>query len=119
MTTQEIANKLYELCAQNQYEQAQNELYAEGATSTELNMGTGAIDVVTGMEAIKEKGNKFREMIVEMHGGYVNPPSVFGNNIFLEMGMDVTMKNMPRMEMKEMCHYAVKDGKIISERFYY
>ncbi len=119
MTTQEVADRLYELCSQNQYEQAQQELYAEDATSTELNMGTGAVDSVTGMEAIREKGKTFRGMTEEMHGGYINPPSVFGNNIFLEMGMDVTMKNMPRMEMKEMCHYAVKDGKIISERFYY
>ena len=30
-----------------------------------------------------------------------------------------TMKDMGRMNMKEMCQYEVKDGKIISERFYY
>ena len=37
----------------------------------------------------------------------------------MEMGMDVTMKEMGRMNMTEMCRYEVKDGKIISEEFYY
>jgi len=29
------------------------------------------------------------------------------------------MKGMERMNMVEMCRYEVKDGKIISEEFYY
>ncbi|MCY7421350.1 MAG: hypothetical protein LH478_06350 [Chitinophagaceae bacterium] len=58
-------------------------------------------------------------MAEEMHSSYTHEPTVFGNYIFMEMGMDVTMKGMGRMDMKEMCNYEVKDGKIISERFYY
>ena len=118
MTTQETATRLYELCQQGQFETAQNELYSNEATSTERNM-QGEAETVTGMEAIKEKGKKFQSMIEEMHGGYTNEPKVFGNHIFMEMGMDVTMKGMGRMDMKEMCHYEVKDGKIISEHFLY
>jgi hypothetical protein len=37
----------------------------------------------------------------------------------MEMGMDVTMKGAGRMNMAEMCKYEVKDGKIISEAFFY
>ncbi len=118
MTTQEIANRLFELCQQGQFEAAQNELYSTEATSTETDQ-TGQIVTVTGIDAIKQKGNQFQSMIVEMHGGYTNEPKVFGNHIFMEMGMDVTMKDMPRMNMNEMCHYEVKDGKIISESFHY
>lgn len=58
-------------------------------------------------------------MIEEIHGGFTNEPKVFGNHVFMEMGMDVTMKSMGRVDMKEMCSYEVKDGKIVSERFYY
>jgi hypothetical protein len=54
-----------------------------------------------------------------MHSAYTNPPAVFGNYIFMEMGIDVTMKGMGRMNIKEMCKYEVKDGKIISEEFFY
>ena len=118
MTTQEIAGRLYELCQQGQYETAQNELYAASATSTESNM-QGGRETATGIEAIKEKGQKFQSMVEEMHSGYTNEPKIFGNYIFMEMGMDVTMKGMGRMNMVEMCRYEVKDGKIISEEFYY
>lgn len=118
MTTQEIADRLYTLCQQGQFETAQDELYAADVSSTEKNM-QGATETVTGMDAIKEKGRQFQDAVVAMHGGYTNQPTVFGNHIFMEMGMDVTMKGMDRMDMNEMCHYEVKDGKIVSERFFY
>ena len=118
MTNQEIASRLYELCQQGQFETAQKELYANNATSTESNM-QGGRETATGIEAIKAKGDKFQSMVEEMHSGYTNEPKVMGNYIFMEMGMDVTMKGMGRMNMVEMCSYEVKDGKIISEEFYY
>ena len=118
MTTQEIANRLYELCKQGQFETAQNELYADNATSTELSP-SGELQTVNGREAITAKGKQFQSMIEAHYGGHINEPIAFGNNIFMEMGMDVKMKGMDRMYMKEMCHYVVADGKIISERLYY
>ena len=118
MTTQEIADRLHKLCQQGQFETAQNELFADSATSTENNM-QGQSETVTGIAAIKEKGEKFQSMVEEMHSSYTNSPKTYGNNIFMEMGMDVTMKGMGRMNMNEMCSYEVKDDKIISERFYY
>ena len=118
MTTQDIANRLYELCKQGQSETAHNELYADNATSTERNM-QHEVETVTGLEAIREKSKKFLSMVEEMHSAYTNEPKVFGNYIFMEMGLDVTMKEMGRMDMKEMCSYEVKDDKIISEHFYY
>lgn len=117
-TTQEIANRLYELCTQGQFETAQNELYAETATSTESNR-QGERETAHGIEAIKEKGAQFQSMIEEMHGGYTNEPKVFGKYIFMEMGMDVTMKGMGKMNMTEMCMYEVNEGKISSEEFFY
>lgn len=118
MTTQETANRLYELCQQGQFDVAQNELYAADATSTENDM-QGQLETVHGIEAIKEKGERFQSMVEEMHGGFTNQPAVYGNHIFMEMGLDVTMKGMGRINMKELCGYEVKDGKIISERFFY
>ncbi|XZF14526.1 SnoaL-like domain-containing protein [Chitinophagaceae bacterium MMS25-I14] len=118
MTTQEIANRLYELCSQNQFEAAQKELYAPDVTSTESTPQGGRV-TVSGQEGLKQKSAQFQSMVEEMHGGYTNEPKVFGNYIFMEMGMDVTMKGMGRMNMTEMCRYEVKDGKIVNEEFYY
>ena len=118
MTTQEIAIRLHELCLTGQFDTAQNELYHNDATSTEGNM-KGGRETVTGIEAIKAKGKHFQSMIEEHHGDYTNEATFFGNYIFMQMGMDVTMKGMGRMNMNEMCRYEVKDGKIIAEEFYY
>lgn len=118
MTTQEIGSRLFKLCQLGQFETAQKELYAENATSTESNMQGGRI-TVTGMDAIVAKGKSFMAMIEEMFGGNTNEPKVYGNYIFMEMSMDVKMKGMDRMNMVEMCCYEVKDGKIVSEEFYY
>jgi len=72
-----------------------------------------------GLKAIKEKGNKFGEMVEEMHGGYSNKPIVAGNHFAVAMGMDVTMKGQGRMKMDEICVYEVKDGQIVKEQFFY
>ena len=118
MTILDIANRLYELCKKGQFETVHNELFGNNITSTEKNM-QGEPETKTGLEAIKEKRENFENMLEEMHSSYTNPPSVFGNHIFMVMGLDATMKGMGRINMKEMCLYEVKDGKIISEQFYY
>ncbi len=118
MTTQEVASRLYELCLKGEYETVKNELYANNVTSTESNM-QGQRETASGIEALREKGKKFNEMVEEMHGGYVNEPKAYGNYFFMEMGIDATMKGMGRMNMNEMCKYEVKDGKVISEEFFY
>ena len=118
MTTQEIANRLHELCKDGNYAQAQQELYADIATSTERTP-TGEIKTIEGMEGIKAKTAMFQSMVEEVHSSYSNEPKVFGSNIFMEMGLDITMKGMGRMNLTEMCHYVVENGKVISEYFYY
>ncbi|MBL7706614.1 MAG: nuclear transport factor 2 family protein [Taibaiella sp.] len=118
MTTQEVANRLYELCQKGQFETAQNELYHPEATSTESDR-QGERQTVKGIEAIKAKGKAFMDSVEEMHGGYTNEPKVFGNYIFMELGMDATFRGVGQMAINEMCHYEVKDGKIVSEAFYY
>ena len=118
MTTQEIADKLYELCKMGQFNQAQDELFSENASSTEKDM-SGEWKTVEGLVNLKAKGEEFRNMVEEHHGGHCNEPKVFGNSIFMEMGMDATMKGRGRWEMSEMCQYVVENEKIISETFYY
>ena len=118
MTIQHIADRLHTLCQQADYETVKNELYAHDATSTESNRH-GERETARGKEALAAKSQQFQSMVEEMFSSYVQEPKVFGPYIFMEMGMDVKMKGMERMTMTEMCRYEVKDGKIISEEFYY
>ena len=82
MTTQEIANRLYELCKQGQFDTAQTELYDANATSTEKDM-TGNMVTVTGMDAIVAKGKQFQSMIEAHYGGHINEPMCFGAQIMM------------------------------------
>src|SRR5690348_3197264 len=91
MTTQDVANRFHELAQTGQWQQIQDELYADNAVSIEPEHAQG-LKTVMGMEAIREKGRQFGEMVEEMHGGYSNEPQVAGNFFALAMGMEGTFK---------------------------
>lgn len=118
MTTQEIANRLVELCSKGDFETAQRELFSDDCVSIEPN-ATPAFEKEThGLDAILEKGEKWAEMVEEQHGLNVSQPLVATNSFAVTMFMDVTMKEHGRMAMTELCVYQVKDGKIICEQFF-
>jgi ketosteroid isomerase-like protein len=118
MTTQDVANRFNELAQTGQWDKIQDELFAADAVSIEPEHSPG-LTSAKGIDAIKEKGKKFGEMVEEMHGGYSNEPQVAGNHFVVVMGMDVTMKGMGRMKMDELAVYQVTDGKIVKEQFFY
>ena len=118
MTTQEVANRFNELAKTGQWNEIQSELFADNAVSIEPANSPG-LKTAEGIEAIKEKGKQFGEMVEEIHGGYSDEPVVAGNHFALAMGMDVTMKGQGRMKMDEIAVYEVNDGKIVKEQFFY
>lgn len=118
MTTQEVANRMNELFKQNNWMQAQDELYADDVMSIEPE-GAPGLRTVQGKAALKEKAQQFQDMIEEMHGGWCSDVLVGGDYLTCTMGMDVTMKGMGRIKMEEVCVYKVKDGKVVSEQFFF
>jgi ketosteroid isomerase-like protein len=118
MTTAEVANRLVELCRKGEFENAQKDLFADDAVSIEPHGTPDFAQETKGLDAIIEKGKKWSEMVEEMHGGEVSEPLLADNSFALTMNMDMTMKGGKRMNMKELCIYHVKDGKIVSEQFF-
>jgi hypothetical protein len=117
MSTQEIANRLVELCRMGDYATCYKELYADHVVSIET--GEGPLPPrVEGLDAIYKKGEAWNSMIEEVHGGSVGDPIVAGNSFACTMMIDCTMKGQPRMKMEEVCLYHVEDGKIVSEQFF-
>ena len=117
MTTQEVADRFFELAQQGSFDQIQNELFDENAKSIEP--ATSNWQNVQGLDKIKDKASQWQTMVEEMHGGYTNKPQVAGNFFVCIMGMDVTVKGQPRMKMDEVALYEVKDGKIVMEQFFF
>lgn len=117
MTTKEVANRFYELAQMGKYDQIVDELYSDATVSIEP--AGSFLTNVQGIAAIREKAAQFQEQTEEMHSGWCGEPVVGGNYFSCAMGMDITMKGMPRMNMDEVCVYGVQDGKIVSEQFFY
>jgi len=122
MTTQEVANRYKELEKQGRWDLIQEELYSQDIVSIEPDKAAamGMQKVTTGLDAVKAKGAAFNAGVEEMHGGYCSEPVVGGNFFSVSMGMDVTMKGSRwRIYMDEVCVFEVKDGKIVSEQFFF
>lgn len=120
MNTQQVAERLVALCRSGEYERAQDELYAADAASIEMEgLPSGAMGHAHGLEAIREKGRKWAQNIVEIHAGDVSDPLVAGNWFSVRMSIDATYKDMGRVPMEEICVYRVRDGKIVQEQFFY
>ena len=117
MTTQEVANRLVELCRTGQIDNCQAELFADNAQSIELNENFGP-KITDGLSAIKAKSIHFQSMVEEFHGATISDPIVIGNCFALTWVFDATMKGQGRMTLAEVCVYKVENGKIILEQFF-
>jgi hypothetical protein len=117
MTTQEVATKFYEYMQQGAFDKIYAELFSEDATSDE----TPGSDwtKANGLKEIHDKGKKWADSVEEMHGGTTGEPFIAGEYFTSYMTMDFTPKGGPRTNMEEIGLYRVKDGKIVSEQFFY
>lgn len=118
MTTNQIANRLVELCRQGQFETAQKELFANDAVSVEPMASPDFEKETKGLNAIVQKGQKWGSMVDKVNTLEVSEPMVASNSFACTMHMDVTMKNKEHWDMTELCAYQIKDGKIVTEQFY-
>ncbi|MGN6491578.1 MAG: SnoaL-like domain-containing protein [Agriterribacter sp.] len=117
MTTQEVATKFHQYMEQGAFDKIYSELYSQDATSEEAPGSDWT--KATGMKEIQEKGKKWADSIEEMHGGTTAKPVVAGSYFSCYMTMDFTPKGGSRTNMEEIGLYKVKDGKIVSEQFFY
>jgi len=118
MTTQQVANRLVELCRQGKIDQAQNELFDNDAVSIESNESMGPMEI-KGLAGIKEKSQRFDAMLEHFYSATISDPVIAGNWFSIAWDMDAQMKGQARMLMSEICVYKVDNGKIISEQFFF
>ena len=117
MTTQQVADRFYQLSQEGKFDVIQDELFDEHVKSIEPEHS--GWQSVEGFDKVKEKSVQWQGMVEEMHGGYTNAPQVAGDFFSCVMGMDVTMKGQGRMKLDEIAVYQVKEGKIVLEQFFF
>jgi hypothetical protein len=122
MTTQEIANDVATLCREGKFDEAQDKYFSQDVKTIEPEHAPrpeGTSREAQGMNAVKQKGKMFQDMVENTHGIKVSDPIVAGDWFSIALNMDVTMKGRGRQNMDEICVYKVKDGKIVQEEFFY
>lgn len=118
MTTQEVANRLVELCRTGQYEQAVKELYSPEIVSVEPEGVPN--NIVKGLDGIAKKGIEFESKMEKINSSSISDPVVAENFFSCNMLMNVQLKGVPvAVDMHEICVYTVNNGKIVKEQFFY
>jgi SnoaL-like domain len=119
MTTQEVADKLVQLCSQGKLAEAMTELYSPEIVSMEAGAPPGQSRESKGIAAVQAKGEWWTANH-EVHSAKVEGPLVAGSFFSVTFKFDVTFKPQSRRFMlEEIAVYKVVDGKIVYEEFFY
>jgi hypothetical protein len=118
MTTQDVATRLVDLCRNGKVEEAKEELFAPGIISIEPYEGLLPKEAKV-MDAIRKKAELFVSKVEDFYGSTISEPVVAGDYFSLAWNTDLQMKGEARKTNSELCVYNVKDGKIVSEEFFY
>jgi ketosteroid isomerase-like protein len=117
MTTLELAKDFTDMLKAHDHAGAAAKYNADNIVSYEAMEGPMA--VCEGAAAVKAK-SEWWGANHEVHGGTTTGPYVNGDQFCVYFDMDVTIKATgERVNMTEVGLYEVKDGKIVSERFFY
>ena len=121
MTTQEVAARYYELACQSKFNEIHETLHDENILQREPEHGAPAgIEPVTrGKAAVKAKSDAHRTMIEAVHSRHTSEPVVAGNFFTTVLKRDITYRGRPRTNTEEIAVIEVKNGKIVSETFFY
>lgn len=119
MSPEKIARQLVDLCREGKNFEAAESLYSPDVISTEMFGDETIPKQMSGFEAVRRKMQWWYDTHIT-HATTYSDPLVAGNHFAVRMTFDVTYKPTgQRMMFEEIGVYEVKDGKIISEQFFY
>ena len=118
MSTKEIAVLLVKMCREGKIEEVKQELFTEDTLSIEPAEGLLPKEI-KGLKAIQQKAELFISHVDAFYGDKITDPFVAGDYFTVGWDSDIKLKGQERQTMSEICLYKVKDGKIISEQFFY
>jgi len=117
MNTQEVAQKVVELCRKQAWKEALDTLYADEIVSVEARTMDGSSPETRGIKDVREK-TEWWVQNMQVNKVEVGSPFVAHDRFVVRYDMDVTeKKSKKRMELAEVGVYTVKNGKIVREEF--
>ena len=117
-TTKEIAARFEELARDEKWFDIQDELFAENVKSIEP-IGSPYMKYAEGKANVRSKGEDFVSRITALHHTKSSPIIVAENHFAVARDLEISVEPHGRIRMNEIMLYEVKDGKIVSEQFFY
>lgn len=117
-SVQEVAARFDELAQQEKWFDIQDELFADNVISLDP-PGSPYFGYAEGKNAVRKKGEEWVKKITAAHYRHTTHPVVGGNHFAVGRNVDITVEGFGRVRIDEIMLYEVKDGKIVSEQFFY
>lgn len=118
LTTEEIAARFSELAKQEKWFEIQDEFFSENVKSIDP-PASPYFGYAEGKAAVRKKGEDFVKRIREVHSLYTSEPIISANHFAVIRDKDLTVEGFGRIHIHQIMLYEVRDGKIISEQFFY
>ena len=117
-TTAAVVARFEELASQEKWFDIQDELFADNVKSIDP-PHSPYFGYAEGKANVRKKGEDFVKRITAAHARHTSKPIVSGNHFAVARMVDITVEGYGRIKIDEIMLYEVKDGKIISEQFFY
>jgi hypothetical protein len=113
MKTEDIANRLIELCTAGGFTKAQKELYDNEIVNIETDGSRRE-----GLETMLAKEQSFLDSLVKIDKIEFSKPLIAGSYFSVKLAMDIEFKSIGPKSIQEICVYKVVNGKIVFEQFF-
>lgn len=117
-TVHEVAARFNELARQEKWFEIQEELFADDVKSLEP-ANSLYFKSMAGKGPVRQKGEDWVKRIEAGHRMHTTAPIVGGNHFAVGREMDLTVQGHGRIQINEIMLYEVKNGRIVSEQFFY
>ena len=118
LTVEQVAERFNFLAQQEKWFEIQDEFFTDDVKSVEP-VGSPYMPSAKGKANVRKKAEDFIATIDEFHRAATSSPLVRGNHFAVGRELEVTVKKHGRIQMKQIMLYEVRNGKIISEQFFY
>jgi len=118
LATKDVAARFSKLAKEEKWFEIQEELFADNVKSVDP-PGSPYFKYAEGKDAVRKKGENFVQRIEAAHKRHTTGPVIAGNHFAVGREVDITVRGHGRIKIDEIMLYEVKDGKIISEQFFY
>lgn len=116
--THEVAARFNELAKEEKWFEIQDELFADDVKSIDP-PNSPYFKYAEGKAAVRKKGEDWVKRITAAHKRHTTEPIIAANHFAVGREVDIDVNGFGRIQINEIMMYEVKDGKIITEQFFY